>query len=154
MTNKQLLLLNLSVAVFAIVIYLIFFKTINQENTIEDYKTYSTEEQKEFNLSKTSNEVIYDVLDYDSYLDFCKSYGFDDVYTNENSYYMIVCIKAFSMGIEHHDYKIYNKENIIELHDHYTWGAAGDKYGLFLCIPCNEDSVLEYVNEFEYRDVN
>lgn len=154
MIDKKRFLLIVPVSIVIICLYFLLVRIIKPENIIEDYKTYSTEEQKEFNLLKESNEVIYDVLDYDSYSNFCNVYGFDDIYTDKNSHYMIICIKAWSMGIEHHDYKIYKKENVIELHDHYTWGATADKYGAFLCIPCNEESILEYVDEFEYEDVN
>lgn len=146
----MLLLLFITIIVIGI-----YYKNAQiQKHTIEEYKSYSISEPKEFELSKISNEISYDVLDYEAYLKFCEACDISDTYSDESGYYMIVCIKPFSMGIEHHDYRIIEKGNVIDLHDHYTWGATGDKYGVFLCIPVESGTSLNYINEFEYEDYN
>lgn len=141
--------------IFVAIIGVIFFYKISSKDEITEYKIYSVDEAKEFALNKESNKIIYDILNYDEYKNFCNVYEINDVYEDKNQSYIVACIKAFSMGIEHHNFKILSQENNIYLHDRYTWGATGDKYGLFICIPIeNENINFEYINEFEYEDYN
>lgn len=155
--GKWLNPLLILIAVLVLIGGIVFCFKNNEKNKTEitDYKTYSVSENKEFGLYKESNSIIYDVLTYEEYIDFCNVYEIEDTYTDNNQNYILACIKAFSIGIEHHNFKILTDNNTYYLYDDYTWGATGDKYGLYICIPVkDEDAELEYINKFQYKNEN
>lgn len=121
--------------------------------------SFQSDEVEQLNIWSESSGTKYCVLDLKGLIDLlsmdCVNNDVTDTFKDENSCYMTVITKGFSMGLEHHKYDIKIKDDIVELKDTYTWGATGDKYGSMLIIKVpTEEYTLQYLNNFMYEDYN
>lgn len=120
---------------------------------INDYKEYYSDIDDTNDLEnnyETSDDTKYRIVNYQEYLKFCDNYNITkDLYENTNTKYMIVCVKPYSIGMENHEYKIITENQTISINDKCKWGATGDRYGIFLCIPLNNDeNNLNYTKKY------